>query len=340
MKTLVTSDFHLSDNPQDEYRWGIFDWLKKVVSGYKVDYVYILGDISERKDKHNSRFVNKVVEALTDLQVAVQVIIVAGNHDGVDKGDIFFKFLNSMGLSNIVFIVEPGGVDKDLFLPHSRHPEVDWIGLDFTRYNRVFMHQAVSGCLANNGFAVDKGLSQDHSMFSVDGVKVYSGDVHKPQTMFKKKLTYVGAPYHVYFGDQYDGRVLLLDDNGAETFICPPKGLFLKRHSFSVGHPDELDKCEVREGDQCKVKLVLDRSEACMWEQYRKQVRKVCGQKQLQLCGLELTLTHTVMADSDVDAKDVEEKYGVESDEDVVRRYARKEGLDDRYVDVAVGMIQ
>lgn len=35
MSILLTSDLHLTDRDRDEYRWGLFPWLKEQIAVYK-----------------------------------------------------------------------------------------------------------------------------------------------------------------------------------------------------------------------------------------------------------------------------------------------------------------
>ena len=55
MLTLLTSDLHLTDRPNDAYRW---DFLSKWLWGIRFDSLVILGDLTEEKDCHSSVLVN------------------------------------------------------------------------------------------------------------------------------------------------------------------------------------------------------------------------------------------------------------------------------------------
>lgn len=46
---IMISDLHLTDSPRDEYRWGLFPWLREQIKVYKIEHLLILGDITDRK---------------------------------------------------------------------------------------------------------------------------------------------------------------------------------------------------------------------------------------------------------------------------------------------------
>src|SRR5882724_7118261 len=94
MKWLLTSDLHLSDKPRDAYRFGLFPWLAKQQKAHNVDAIFILGDLTENKDRHSAKLVNQTIESLLTLRPPVYIL--RGNHDGIDPGSPFFKFVNSI----------------------------------------------------------------------------------------------------------------------------------------------------------------------------------------------------------------------------------------------------
>jgi UDP-2,3-diacylglucosamine pyrophosphatase LpxH len=59
MKAIITSDLHLTDRPQDEYRWGIFPWLVNQSKELEVENLFILGDLTDFKDKHSAKIILK-----------------------------------------------------------------------------------------------------------------------------------------------------------------------------------------------------------------------------------------------------------------------------------------
>ena len=57
---LVIGDLHLTDQPKDAYRFGIFKWIKKQIEKHQPEYTVILGDLTDKKDKHSAGLVNRI----------------------------------------------------------------------------------------------------------------------------------------------------------------------------------------------------------------------------------------------------------------------------------------
>ena len=68
MRRLLTADWHLTDKPLDEYRWDFIPWLGKQLKDKKIDVLYILGDLTEKKDKHNAIFLNRILCSINFLK--------------------------------------------------------------------------------------------------------------------------------------------------------------------------------------------------------------------------------------------------------------------------------
>src|SRR5579862_9272651 len=92
MKFLVSSDTHFSSRPKDAYRLGLFPWLIKQQEKYQTDAMFLLGDLTEGKDRHESGLVNQIVHGLTLLKPPVYICM--GNHDYLSPDMPFFKFVN------------------------------------------------------------------------------------------------------------------------------------------------------------------------------------------------------------------------------------------------------
>ena len=106
MALIITSDLHMTDRLADEYRWPIFPWLKESAAKNQCIEVLLLGDITDAKDHHPSRLVNRLCEALFKLSEEFTVIWLSGNHDFLGTAnEAFFRFLDSV--DNIRFIKVP-----------------------------------------------------------------------------------------------------------------------------------------------------------------------------------------------------------------------------------------
>lgn len=195
---LIVSDIHLNDSIQTEYRWKIFDELQRISTENPTDAIFILGDITDEKDRHTGRLVNRVVDNLVSLEK--EIYILRGNHDGHDPKYPFFNFLNR--IKNIHFIDEPMAIENDpydlLFYPHgtsSLYQKTEGIS---------FFHETFRGTLYDNGTVAD----DTHEKAPDEGL-CFSGDIHNPQEI--GNVVYVGSPYPVRFGDTYSPRMILLN---------------------------------------------------------------------------------------------------------------------------------
>src|SRR5216684_1999102 len=105
MATILVSDVHFTNNPRDEYRWGLLPWLVEQVDNRSIDQVLILGDLTDHKDRHPSSLVTRLSDGLHDLGQHCAVVVLRGNHDAVDPNLPFFGFVNKF--PNVFFISEP-----------------------------------------------------------------------------------------------------------------------------------------------------------------------------------------------------------------------------------------
>ena len=137
---LITTDLHLTDRSDEAYRWDIFPFLKKQATKHKTQHIFILGDLTDFKDNHSARLVNRIVEEVVGLTDYGGVTILKGNHDYVDPKTPFFMFLDGMsvdpyGSEPVVRFVTDITKTKIsnkrvLLLPHTRTPKEDWKGVD------------------------------------------------------------------------------------------------------------------------------------------------------------------------------------------------------------------
>jgi hypothetical protein len=73
------------------------------------------------------------------------------------------------------------------------------------------MHHTFGGVQYESGAYCNKVVTPLEKKLLRAQVPVFSGDIHKPQTL--KSVRYVGAPYHTRFGDSYDPTVLLMGES-------------------------------------------------------------------------------------------------------------------------------
>lgn len=245
---LLTSDWHLTDQPEDEYRWRIFDHIIAAAAQYPVNEIFILGDIVDRKDRFPASFVNRLVESLTETREAAgcPVIILRGNHDTTLRPPNFWEFLNEIpGIQYVTGTTIHGNI---LLLPFAANPKEEWRHLRLSDFKAVFMHATVSGVVVGDGVV----LENDKMPILPRGCKIYSGDIHHPQRM--GSVEYVGAPHPVKFGDDYHCRMLLLDEQtcaiAGQIDLPGPRKLMANIKSL-----DDLKGLTVSSGDQIKIRL-------------------------------------------------------------------------------------
>lgn len=211
---LITGDLHLTDRPEDAYRWDIFNELEGLCSGYEIDRLVILGDITEKKNNHDAILVNNVTAAfrhLAEQEYPRKIYILKGNHDYVAEDYPFFHFLDKIS-EKIHFInLQPELIDGMLFLPHTKDPVGRWKSQGIEQYQNktkmVFLHQEFIYSVRENKTSTTEGIPADY--FKDWKVPFISGHMHVSQKV--ENITYVGSPYHTIFIDYpvYDPRMLL-----------------------------------------------------------------------------------------------------------------------------------
>lgn len=283
---LIASDLHLTSRQKDRYRFDLFRWLNEKREKHQASLVIILGDITDEKDKHDSFLVNQVVDGLTELASHCPVVILMGNHDYLaDPDNPFFKFLSHM--KNIKFVSKPAtwltSTEKKLFfIPHIRdHETWDSIRLD-KRPDYAFIHQCLTGAISETGRRLD-----GYSLKPLKRLKcpVYAGDVHHPHKVGPAE--YIGPPYHVRFGDNFNPRCLLLDEETGKTknlrFKCPRKWTLRVRDADEIKDLDYLEP-----GDQVKVELELTREEVPEWPVHKDRIVSMLRELRVESFGITL----------------------------------------------------
>ena len=267
MTILVTGDIHLNDLPRDSYRHKFMEWLIEQCRKLKIEKIILLGDICEEKDHHGAWIVNQVVDYIDQLSQHSDVLILRGNHDYISEDVPFFKFTDA--LRNVRWINQPLLTNLScgisLFLPHTNnYKKANWPlkqKCDF-----VFAHQTFQG--ADVGARKLDGIPL--SIFRKDA-RIISGDIHVPQTI--GNLTYVGAPYTVDFGDNYKGRVLLIDGDKVKSIPYDgPQKRLIEVKSFS--DIKSLEKTGARKGDILKFRINVKQAQYDEWDAIKTDIRR------------------------------------------------------------------
>lgn len=325
---IITTDLHLTDQVGDEYRWDLFKFIRYKANRYKQKELFILGDVTDYKDNHSARLVNRIVaELLSTLKNSwvEQIHILKGNHDYIDSDLPFLYFLSL--IPGITFHTTPVdlfcGEYKLLLLPHSRDPEHEWsevLGRSnenlFNRCDFVMMHQTVNGSLASNGMKMP-GLSRS---FFKSAKKVYSGDIHVPQVI--GNIEYVGAPYTIRFNDVYKPRVLMVNDDGSQTNL---RLITASKATVVVNSISDLENASFKKGDQIKLKVHLDREQTAHWKEYREELLELAKKK-----GAATVKVFVIVKESTRKRLHKDDTQVVDHDTDtsVLEAYARMEDID------------
>ena len=315
MITLCTSDLHLAENPRDAYRLRWFEQLPALAQEHGAARVLVLGDVTEVKEGHRAGLVNTIVDGFAALAEVAQVYVLRGNHDYVAEDVPFFKFLSRV--PRVRWINEPmslrlRGLGSCLLLPHSRNPVAEWAGINM-RVDWIFTHQTFEGSDAGGGHKLS-GISR--SIFP-KGASIVSGDVHLPQQL--GAVTYVGAPYHVTFGDEYKPRVLLIDEGKMRS--VPTKGP--QKCLMTVSGRDPLGALDIkhplmRRGDMIKVRIELPAGAEISRVQARQRAREWAATAGVELQAIQ------IIAPTTGPAKIAAQARGRAPDSDLVRGYAKK----------------
>lgn len=326
MRLLVSSDWHLSDDPRDAYRFRIIDgWMPALIKKHQPDALLYLGDICEAKDSHRAELVNDVVAVFHALSKLCPIVVLRGNHDWLSSPDNpFFGFLSR--LPNIHWVSSPTPLDqifgkrlsiKGIMLPHSANPERDWSNIDFKAYDWAFAHQTFANAASDSGFRLS-GVSLS---FFPKHLKVISGDVHSPQTL--GPVTYVGSPYQIDYGDDFTGRVLLLADkqglrsipvDGPQKRLVEIKSLKELKRSFA----------NVNEGDIVKVRVALTSEQQNEWAGIARELRALGADAGVVVHSLQPVITGSSRSMSQRKEPDTR------SDEQLLKDYAAARGVDDK----------
>lgn len=285
---FLCGDLHLTDLGRDQYRFEIFDWIKKQQQKYPTVATFLAGDLTDSKDRHSSTLVNKIVAGLLQLQPPVYIAM--GNHDYRDNKNPFFKFLNH--IEGLKFVTEPMLVTKGKrvgIIPHYREQaDFDQAVGQLGRADCFLVHQTFDGAIAESGVRLT-GLSASPIELLKPELGVYAGDVHKPQT--QGLVTYVGCPYQVRFGDDFEPRTIWVNKNGTESypwFPAPRKWALTVRDEINL-----LNNQNLMEGDQIKLTIEVSREEAVEWKKIRQKVLDACKELKLEVYGVKLEIkTH------------------------------------------------
>jgi calcineurin-like phosphoesterase family protein len=311
MRELLTADLHLSDHPRDEYRFRFVEQrLPKLLKHYAVDTLYILGDLTEQKDYHSARLVNRIMDALVAAAEHAEVVWLRGNHDySADMDNPFFGFIGYV--PNLHYIGQPTRRGADLLLPHTRDPQTEWRGLDLAGVQMILAHATFAGAIGANGMPLP-GIDPPSAT-----IRIISGDVHTPQT--HANITYVGSPYSIDFGDDFAPRLLLREADGITSLKLkgPQKRVLTidKRGLEGTANP----------GDIVRIKYRLERADYDRWAELREDTRG-----RAQSLGYIVESVLPLVDAAEIIASAHRNSRGPQSDAETLTEYCQKYQVDER----------
>ena len=262
MSILLTADLHLTDKDEDLYRWDVFVHILEWAKANKGGTVIIAGDLCDRKDRHSSVLVNMLIDVLQEIRDAatITIYVMKGNHDEPLNGPPYWRSLSAV--PGIVFVEKPTFVKgRLLLLPFAEDPKEDWAGQNLSTARAIIMHQTVTGVMGNNGHQL-----VNDKMPQLPDIPIYSGDIHNPQIVVLENgatVRYIGAPHHVKFGDAYQPRYIVLNDNFEQIIIqnlYPPSKHMIEAYSI-----DEIRRRDTKPGDMACVRYFMHAKEIGNW---------------------------------------------------------------------------
>ena len=315
MNYLVTGDVHFSSEPKDDYRWDLWPYLGKVAENYDCGALVILGDLTVAKDRHPSLLVNRLIDAIMALPGALnKVCIIKGNHDYIQESDPFFSFLNY--IPGVEMHSQPSELESGiLLLPNSPFPKQLWQEANIWAYDLVFAHQTVAGAVSSTGRKLD-GLYLDPPPDSK--TKILAGDIHVPQKI--GCLEYVGAPYHVHFGDTYEPRVVVIEGETLQTISVPT--LFPNKTTIEISDPAELGQLMAGTSDMVRIRYKAAPSAQVEWPRVRQEIADQAKRFSWNLQQVEMQIGEASPASS-------VEIIPSFSDQDIVKDWSAKHQLSD-----------
>jgi len=342
MSIIVSSDWHLSDNTLDAYRLKTVKTVfPKLVKKHGVELLLMLGDLTEAKDGHKAGLVNDVVGVFYALAQLCPVVIAQGNHDWLSGPDNpYFGFLSR--IEGLFWVNRPtplgeldlpsckaalGALGPAILLPHTADAERDWADVEFGQYDWAFAHQTFAGAVGDSGIK----LGGVPLSFFPKHLRIISGDVHRPQKV--GQLIYVGSPFSVDFGDDFDPRVLLIEGTKLSSIPVPgPQKRLVEVNSLAELKQHQTD---LEPGDLLKVRVKLKAGEKAAWGETSAAVR-AWGEKN----GYHIHLVQPVMPSKATGSMITAKGIAVKTDEELLREYSSARALDKKTLKAGVQLLR
>jgi hypothetical protein len=150
---------------------------------------------------------------------------------------------------------------------------------------------------------VENGTTMTNDNFPIlpRAAKIYSGDIHVPQQI--RNITYVGAPHPIRYGDNFTGRMLLLDDAFDIAMQIPLSGL--KKLMLTISSVDDLAQAPVRHGDQVKIRFNLGGDGIDGWARTEAIIAQWASERGIRIASTEVLVSNVRR---DIDTEQTPEK--------------------------------
>jgi hypothetical protein len=307
--------------------------LLGIIDRRKPDAVAILGDLTEEKDRHSAKLVNQIVGELGDIAAVMPLLMLMGNHDYRNEGHPFFAFTRH--IPNVAWVDKVSTsielpeefraiFDGCLFLPHTLDYERDWAGVDFQDFRFIFAHNTFAGAISNG-----RALDGVPAGIFPDNARVLSGDIHTPQKI--GPVTYIGAPYTIDFGDDYDPRLMMVQDRSVKPISVKA---WPQKRLVTVDDLEELGKYDtLNPGDIVKVRITQD--DIGNWGSVHRSIKAWAEEAEVELFRAEPILQKATR-------RNVRIRAGSDaiSDETMLRQYAKRHDIDDETLKIGLEFIK
>lgn len=194
MNILVVGDIHIKPSNHKDIN-KLHDLICKVIDGYKIGMVVLLGDILDRFNDIKCTSQCLALDMIKTYSNKVPTFVLIGNHDRINNKDNCsetspFKAWSLFPPKNIYVVDKPFVYDKYLFMPYVPNGMFNTVikdkGLDPKSFKVVFAHQEFKGCEYNHV------TSKDGDTWDSSYPLVISGHIHKKQRV-SSNIYYTGS---------------------------------------------------------------------------------------------------------------------------------------------------
>jgi DNA repair exonuclease SbcCD nuclease subunit len=243
--------------------------LSKVISDYKIKDVRILGDLFENRNNLNVRTLNAVLAMFRWYQKEfpnVTFTVLVGNHDqyyhnriDVNSIEAIREFVNIKVIDKVT--EETIGNKSIVMFPWiSAESEAEVKFKSITKgekkYDLCLGHFEIKGFEMQRGYPAEHGIEQ--GTFK-NFKRVFTGHFHIRNTSNDGKISYLGCPYQMDWGDYGNEKgIHIYDlDTNETTFIQnddSPKFIKITTEDFAIKN---MEKIKLAKGNF--VKLIIER---------------------------------------------------------------------------------